>query len=82
MERATDNRLKTGFVSGEPLPDTPGRDPERDDQLGYAPFAKHLARAVARVTPTNGLVIGLYGPWGSGKTTVLNFVEQKTRNGI
>jgi predicted KAP-like P-loop ATPase len=63
------------FISGDPLPDRPGSVPERDDQLGYSLFAKHLAQAIARVTPTEGLVISLYGPWGSGKSTVLNFVE-------
>jgi predicted KAP-like P-loop ATPase len=26
------------------------------------------------MVPTDGIVVGLYGPWGSGKTTLLNFV--------
>ena len=42
--------------------------------MGYASFAKNLADAIARITPTDGLVLALYGPWGSGKSTVLNFV--------
>lgn len=45
-----------------------------DDRLGYAPFAKHLAGSIAEMAPSEGLVIGLYGSWGSGKSTVLNFV--------
>ena len=28
------------------------------------------------MSPLEGLVIALHGPWGSGKTTILNFVEQ------
>lgn len=72
---ATRDSRKPKFESAEPLPDRPGMDPERDDQLEYAPFAKNLAQAIARVTPSDGLVIALYGPWGSGKSTILNFVE-------
>jgi len=68
-------RQESRFESAEPLPDRPGKDPERDDQLGYASFAENLAQAIARITPTDGLVVALYGPWGSGKSTVLNFVE-------
>jgi predicted KAP-like P-loop ATPase len=67
------------FVSGELNPDKPRTDPEREDELGVAPFSKNLAQAIARVTPTQGLVIGLCGPWGSGKTTVLRFVEAYLR---
>jgi predicted KAP-like P-loop ATPase len=46
----------------------------RDDRLGYAPFAHHLAEALCRVPVSQGMVLALYGPWGSGKTTVLQFV--------
>jgi predicted KAP-like P-loop ATPase len=45
------------------------------DLLGYAPFAELLAAAIADAGTNEGLVIALYGPWGSGKTTVLNFVR-------
>ncbi len=46
------------------------------DRLGYAPFARRLAHALLKMTPQEGLVIALYGSWGSGKTTVLNFVQK------
>lgn len=54
--------------------DQPLTNPE-DDRLGYAPFAKHLARALCEMVPSEGLVISINGPWGTGKTTVLNFIE-------
>ncbi|MFZ5449296.1 MAG: KAP family NTPase [Thermodesulfobacteriota bacterium] len=54
-------------------PDKPLTDP-RDDQLGYAPFARHLALSLARMMPADGFVVAIYGPWGSGKTTLLNFI--------
>jgi predicted KAP-like P-loop ATPase len=54
--------------------DRPLSDPE-DDKLGYAPFAKALAEGVGSMSAPDGLVVGIYGAWGLGKTTVLNFVE-------
>jgi len=53
--------------------DKPLSDP-KDDRLGYAPFAKHLAGSICEMTPTEGLVIAIHGSWGSGKSTLLNFV--------
>jgi len=46
----------------------------KDDQLGYASFARHLAESICNMSPVEGLVLAIYGPWGSGKTTLLNFV--------
>ncbi len=53
--------------------DKPLIDPQ-DDQLGYAPFARHLALSLTRMVPVDGFVVAIYGPWGSGKTTLLNFL--------
>ena len=54
--------------------DKPLTNPE-DDRLGYAPFTKHLTKALCEMVPSEGMVISINGPWGSGKTTVLNFIE-------
>ncbi len=53
--------------------DLPLRDPA-DDRLGYAPFARRLAGAIDALPPDQPLVLALHGPWGAGKTTILNFV--------
>lgn len=53
--------------------DKPLVDP-KDDQLGYALFAKHLATSLTKMVPADGFVVAIYGPWGSGKTTLLNFL--------
>jgi predicted KAP-like P-loop ATPase len=59
-------------------PDRPGEDPV-SDRLGYAPFAKHLADSILRLPSSEGLVIALYGVWGTGKTTMLNYVRHYIR---
>lgn len=54
--------------------DQPKKNPWQDDRLGYAPFAARLANVVINMNIPNGYVIGLHGRWGSGKTTVVNFI--------
>lgn len=53
--------------------DNPLTNPQ-DDRLGYAPFAKHLAESICRMSPPDGLVMAVYAPWGSGKSSLLNFI--------
>jgi predicted KAP-like P-loop ATPase len=54
--------------------DNPLENPA-DDRLGYAPFAKSLAEAICKFNDDEGLVFALFAPWGSGKTTCLNFIQ-------
>lgn len=56
------------------LSDSSLEDPEQD-QLGYADFAENLAETIDTRIPRQDFVVGVYGPWGSGKSTILNFVE-------
>ena len=44
--------------------DRPSTDP-KDDLFGHAPFAKSLADSICRYPGSDGLVLALYGPWGS-----------------
>src|SRR5205085_179058 len=53
--------------------DRPVVDPATD-ALGYAPFARHLSRSLMRMSPPEGLVTGIYAPWGAGKSSLLNFI--------
>ncbi|MFA7429636.1 MAG: KAP family NTPase [Rhodospirillaceae bacterium] len=46
------------------------------DRLGYAPFARAIAKAIAFGKSGEGLVLALHGPWGSGKTSAVNLIEQ------
>lgn len=54
--------------------DTPIKVKEQD-LIGRASFAERLADILKSAEGSEPLVIGLYGPWGSGKTSVINLVE-------
>ncbi|ALY52213.1 KAP family P-loop NTPase fold protein [Pseudomonas aeruginosa] len=54
--------------------DRPSSNPQ-DDLFGHAPFARSLANSIFRYPGNDGLVLALYGPWGSGKSTVLSYVR-------
>ncbi|MCB1511264.1 MAG: hypothetical protein KDJ36_10205 [Hyphomicrobiaceae bacterium] len=43
-----------------------------DDRLGFAAIAKQLAQAILDQAPKDGLVFGVEGRWGSGKSTLIN----------
>lgn len=60
--------------------DRPSTDPAQD-LFGHAPFAKTLARAIRSQRGSDGIVLALYGPWGSGKSTVLAYVEHELEHG-
>lgn len=44
------------------------------DLLGRSTFSKQLAEAIYKYSGRDGLVIGLFGKWGTGKTSILNIV--------
>lgn len=46
-----------------------------DDQLQRYPFASRIAHVIGERSTSECLVIGLYGAWGEGKTSVLNFIQ-------
>jgi predicted KAP-like P-loop ATPase len=45
------------------------------DELDILPFVRRLLRPILEWPANDGLVVGLYSPWGYGKTTVLNFLD-------
>lgn len=59
------------FLSDQPL--TP--DKEREIRFGHLGIAENLSRIIlACPTP---FTIGLFGKWGTGKTTILNVIREK-----
>ena len=52
-------------------------DTEEQDLLGRSVFSKQLGKAVYEYNVKDGLVIGLFGKWGTGKTSVINMAENE-----
>ncbi|MCF6121597.1 NTPase KAP [Mesorhizobium sp. M7A.F.Ca.CA.001.07.2.1] len=50
---------------------------EAADLFGFVGIARRLAPAILKTFETDGMVVGLEGPWGSGKTTLLNFLRHE-----
>lgn len=50
---------------------------EADDRLDRGPFAAAVADAIASRSDRSSIVLGIYGPWGDGKTTVLNWIRNR-----
>ncbi len=50
------------------------------DQLGRSVFAKYLARCILDHQNPESLVIGLYGGWGTGKTSIINLTLEELRS--
>lgn len=49
--------------------------PDGVDRLGFRAMADRLAQALAAGTATDGLVVGVVGKWGSGKSSLLNLTQ-------
>jgi hypothetical protein len=70
VERKKELRLDRPLRSGTAL---------GADALGRQAFASRVAEVLRRITPDEGLVVSVEGPWGSGKTSVLAMVEELLR---
>jgi len=54
-------------------------DNEELDLFDRAPFANRIADTIGGRSDPSSLVVAVYGPWGDGKTTVLNFIRNRLR---
>jgi predicted KAP-like P-loop ATPase len=58
------------------LPDQPIAS-HKEDLLGRYNFAKYLSAAIIKYNQTESVSIGLFGEWGSGKTSIINMVLEE-----
>lgn len=50
---------------------------ENKDLLSRSLFSKQLGKGIYEYNDKSGLVIGLFGKWGTGKTSVINMAEEE-----
>lgn len=58
------------FLSDEPIAS------KAHDRFGRALFSARIAETIAKRQDESSIVIGLFGPWGDGKTSVLKMMEE------
>lgn len=51
-----------------------------DDQLKRSGFAEELAKCILNYEYRESLVLGLYGKWGTGKTSIINMAIEEIEN--
>ncbi|HBO37062.1 MAG TPA: hypothetical protein DD638_00155 [Pasteurellaceae bacterium] len=66
--------MKENFLSDKPVSE------EKEDKFQRYTFSKRIAQAIINRTNTESIVVGLYGAWGEGKTSVLNFIKQELKS--
>ncbi|WP_252720805.1 KAP family P-loop NTPase fold protein, partial [Acinetobacter radioresistens] len=68
-----------GIMSNSYSSDSPVHVVE-EDKFSRWQFSKRIADVIANRNDPSSIVIGLYGAWGNGKTSVLNFIENALSN--
>lgn len=63
--------MEENFLADKPISE------EKDDKFQRYNFSKRIAETIIHRTSSDSIVIGLYGAWGEGKTSVLNFIKQE-----
>lgn len=59
-----------------PLIDAPITSSGEDD-LGRAPVAQDFAESIRELDASQGLVVGILGPWGHGKSSFINLMREQ-----
>ena len=74
MKRNLNGDLRTSGRISEFHGDRP-IGPDDNDELGFAPIATRIAEAIVSQSADGGFVMAIEGPWGSGKSSLLNLVD-------
>jgi predicted KAP-like P-loop ATPase len=71
MEKITVDKT---FSSDRPI------SKQGEDEFQRYGFAKRIASVIKERESDDSIVLGVYGAWGEGKTSVINFIETELRN--
>ena len=52
----------------------------REDKFGFKAQAKTIADTISQMTAPEGTVIAINGPWGSGKSSLINLIRNHLRD--
>lgn len=63
------SELKRSYFNDSPI------EGAEDDRYGVTGFADSIARSIARMPKPEGTTIALNGPWGAGKSSVVNLIR-------
>ena len=63
-----DSKQPSSWLFDEPITD------KSEDKYQRAEYTQNLADALLHSTDPHGLIIGIHGPWGSGKTSLKNLL--------
>lgn len=74
-ERAQEEPTQIEMLVASISADNPITKPE-DDALGRIKPAQSFAQQVLALDPSEGVVVGVLGPWGSGKTSFVNLARE------
>jgi hypothetical protein len=74
----SDSRV-SNVSAGDPYAADHPWQPGDPDQLGRAGFARRIAQSIIDHPTDAGLVVGVYGPWGEGKTSLLHMVDAELK---
>lgn len=64
---------KDQYIADQPIAS------KSEDKFNRAPFATRIAETLATRYDPSSIVIGLYGPWGDGKTSVLEMMQEELK---
>ncbi|MDX1462201.1 MAG: P-loop NTPase fold protein [Marinirhabdus sp.] len=60
----------TNYFNDSPI------ETKKDDRYGVTSFSESLAKCFVKIEKPVGTTIALHGPWGAGKSSVVNLVRQ------
>lgn len=60
--------------------DIPKKNVEDGDDLKFAPYASRVAQGILNYSQDETFILSIEGEWGSGKTTLINFIENEIKN--